>query len=79
MNLKPETNLKYWEAKQLEFICLYLSVSFVIKVELKIFSVMKAVTVFFFTISFPVKSKADHNKDLEYQSEYQSDEDVCRG
>ena len=40
---------------------------------------MKAVTVFFFTISFPVKSKADHNKDLEYQSEYQSDEDVCRG
>ena len=64
MNLKRETNLKYWEAKQLgEFICLYLSVSFVIKVELKIFSVMKAVTVYFYDVVSD-KLKADHNKDL---------------
>lgn len=63
MNLKPETNLKYWEARQLEFICLYLSVSFVIKVELKIFSVMKAVTVYFYDVVSD-KLKADHNKDL---------------
>ena len=64
MNLKPETNLKYWKAKQLEFICLYLSVSFVIKVELKIFSVMKAVTVYFYDVVSD-KLKADpHNKDL---------------